>query len=208
MIRLRAPVGLRHGPLPGLLQHGNQLLDLRVRKHTVRAFGAEACVGRLIQPASVHRAGFGQILNDRLNELDLVCRMRLVIQETGQSLLGGGAIQADQAANEQAQAFALSLGFLDLRGRVCHHPVPIRGAGFTAIGVQNLHAELRATEPQTGSAFDSDGIIITQQATQGIEVEKRDRPLVESDPAGIAPGPKVPIDAFAYQAGHTTQFTL
>ena len=58
----------------------------------------------------------GQVIHDQVHEFDLVGAQTLARKETGQSLLGGTAVQADERPDEQAETVRLLLGSIDLLG--------------------------------------------------------------------------------------------
>ncbi len=69
---------------------------------------------RFIQPPRFDDPALRQVLDDRLDELNLVGRMGPTIHERHQGLLGSGAIQPDQASHEQPQTRAVGLRLIDL----------------------------------------------------------------------------------------------
>ena len=67
---------LSSGTRTHLSQRRHQLLDLRGGEQTVWPLRGDVRIGRFVEQLHLHHTVFGQVFDDEIHKLDLVCRQR------------------------------------------------------------------------------------------------------------------------------------
>src|SRR5687768_770412 len=82
-------------------------VDIGGLEERVGPLRADVGERRLVEPARLDDAVLGELVDDEVHELDLVGGIALVVKELGERILGGGAVETDKPADEQAEASGL-----------------------------------------------------------------------------------------------------
>ena len=93
-----------------------ELVEVIVYEDGLGSFGGESGEGRVVDAAGVDGAVLGEVVDHHLDETDLVDVVAFVVEELGECVLGGGAVEADETANEQSEASSTFGGFGESSG--------------------------------------------------------------------------------------------
>ena len=90
-----------------MLQSVDDDLDVGVGEEVVGAGGGVVGVGRLEEAGRLHDAVLGEFVDDEVDESDLVGGEPGAVEVVLEGLDGGGAVEADEVADEDAKTAAL-----------------------------------------------------------------------------------------------------
>lgn len=79
------------------------------------SLGADVGKGRLVEPPRFNDPVLAELVDDEVHELEGWREPRLV-EELGESILGGSAVEPNEAADEQTEASGFTTGPLDVGG--------------------------------------------------------------------------------------------